>query len=162
MRVDVAAAEEHRRAVQRSAIVAREARRANETGAQAGNAGVAFCIARREFEGEAAALGEADQCDAIGGDAAAGKVVDDRRNGGERPRQMRLVLLQRREKRARIPGAARRARSDVGKIGLPQRAGQAQDVVGAATAAVQQHDGGAGVLERRAGGGDGHGGGRHG
>src|SRR5262245_38536741 len=65
MEVDVAAADEHRRARQCARIIPRRARWADQAGAQPHRTAVAAGVTRRVFEGEAAALREPEQYDAI-------------------------------------------------------------------------------------------------
>jgi len=61
VRIDVAAAEEHRRVLEIVGIVARSAVRANEPTAETDNAAVPPCMTRGKLEGEARALREAQE-----------------------------------------------------------------------------------------------------
>src|SRR5260370_7279955 len=63
VRVDIATAEEYRRALQRSRVSSRSLIRADEPGAQSDHGAVAPRVPGSKFEGEAAALRESDQHD---------------------------------------------------------------------------------------------------
>src|SRR5215468_4478795 len=65
MGVDVRAAEEHRRPFERPGILPRRPRRADQSAAVQHDAAVASGVARREFRGEACALREPEQHDAV-------------------------------------------------------------------------------------------------
>src|SRR5258707_11147405 len=58
VRVDIATAEEYRRALQRSRVSSRSLIRADEPGAQSDHGAVAPRVPGSEFEGEAAAIGQ--------------------------------------------------------------------------------------------------------
>src|SRR5690625_7278393 len=76
VRVDVAAAQKHRRAFERAVVVAGRALRATETAGQYGEATVAARVARHELAGEAGALRETQQEDAFKGYPRAGHLLD--------------------------------------------------------------------------------------
>src|SRR5262249_8969328 len=93
--IDVTAAKEHRRAVERTGIVARRAGRTDQPAAQPSHRRVAPRLARDELERKTGALGEAEERDPLVRDALGVEPVDDRADRVQRRRQLWFVLLQR-------------------------------------------------------------------
>src|SRR5262245_3618198 len=63
MRVHVAAAQKHVRAVERARVVARRARRSDQAAAQRKHARITLCVTRGEFERQARTLRKAEEAD---------------------------------------------------------------------------------------------------
>ena len=69
VRVDIAAPQEHRRAVERTRVNARRAWRTDQSPAETDHRRIAPRVARGELQRQARALGEAQDHDTVGGNA---------------------------------------------------------------------------------------------
>src|SRR5262245_46799528 len=87
--IDVAAAQKHRRAVERTGVVARGPWRTDQASAQPDHRCVTPRMTRGELERQAGALRKPEQPDPIRADACRDSVRDDAVKGRERVAQMR-------------------------------------------------------------------------
>src|SRR3954470_21577979 len=106
MRVGVTGPEEHGRAAERAGIIPRRARRPDQAAREADHRAEAAGVPCGVFQGEAGALREAQERDALAWDAACEEVGDDRLDPAERRVEIRLVRFEWRQERVRVPGVA--------------------------------------------------------
>ena len=138
VRVDIAAAEHDARSGKRTAIVARRTLRTDEARTQSDDGAIAPRIAGCIFERETAALGKAEQDDLLRGKAIVAELADERVDLSEGARQMRLVLLDGRKKRVRIPGPARCLWCEISHVRLRENLSQIEHSLRCGAAAMKK------------------------
>ncbi len=106
-----------------------------------------------ELRGEAGALREAGEDDAVERDAGGKDEVDDGLDAGEGGVEEGLVLIARDEEGVGVPGEAFGLGGEEGdrSVGRGQRAGEGEDVSSGAAATVEKDDGAFGLIESSAG-----------
>ena len=130
VRVHVTATEKHRRPVERAGVVAWRSGRANHTSAEPHDCGVLTRVTRGEFQRQTGALRESHEHDPFGLNPLPRDVVDQSLDDTQPRTHARLVLIDWRKKRVRIPrrpGCLRRQIGDVGGTELPPKL---KDVLG--------------------------------
>lgn len=152
--IHVAAAQEDRRSIQRTLVVALGIIRADQCAAQSHEAAVTAGVAGGKFKRQAAALRKAQDHNALGRHAALDELIEDITHQVEGGSQPGFVGGEGIEEAVGVPGIAEGLGCDIEKPGLGQLAGQGQDIFGRGAAAVHHEHGSFGVLERLAGGAD--------
>src|SRR5205814_8697825 len=132
-----AAADEDRRALEVARVVAGRAVRAYEAAAEADNTAVAPRVPRAELEREARPLRESEKDHTLGWHVFR-DVGQNFLEHRYRRREMRLVAVDGRGERVRIPGVPRGLRRQVCEVGMHQLLTDGHDVGRAGAASVDQ------------------------
>ena len=151
VRIAVAAAEEDRRAGQRSRVIPGGSRRADQAAGEPHQSAIATGVAGGELEREAGALGEAEEDRPLGRNPRRRQLRQHLAEPGERRGEAGLVALHRRQEAGGIPGAPRRLRRHAGELRVPQLGEQQQDILRRGPAPVHHHHGGRRLAQRAAG-----------
>lgn len=158
VRVGVSAADEDGGARERAGVVEIGAGLADEAAGKGKEAGEAGGVGGDEFSGEASALGEASEGDAIGGEAGGDREIDDGVDHFEGGGEPRLVAGARGHKGVGVPGGVDGLWGEEGETWQVESLGETEDVVGGGAAPVEKDDdagglveGGAGALDMRVG-----------
>src|SRR5690625_307519 len=151
--VDVAAAEEHWRALQVSAVVAFHALWPDHATGQHREAAVALRVARRVLTDQTGTLREAEKYGSLGGDAGSLNFSEYLADAFKCRVEPRLVVLERRQERVGVPGVVGRfGRHECDAID-GQHFSEAEDAAGAVAAAVDHDHRSLGILKGNSGAG---------
>src|SRR5581483_3465376 len=124
---------------------------ADEAAAQADDAAVALGVASGVFEGEARALGKAEEDGAFGGNACLLDVGEDAADKGEGGGEPGFIGGKWLYETIGIPRVVSGLGGEVGEVGILEFVGEEEDVVGGCAASVNENHGGMGAVEWCAG-----------
>jgi septum formation protein len=150
MRIDIRTGEEQASALKRSFMLARRARRADETAREAEHRAIGAGTARSAFEREAGALRKAHQAGLFRQKPHIFQRIEQFAHGLERLVELRLVRGEGGEERVRIPAPRCGLRRKEGDIGLGQGIGEIENAGRGRAAPMERDDRACRAGERRA------------
>src|SRR5205085_1516416 len=141
VRVDVAAPEKHRRAVERSRILTGRSCRPDQTSTQTDNSSEACRVACGILERETRPLRKTEQRDALRSNSLRPQIVDERHEYVQGRGQVGLVVGDRRQKGTRVPRMPECFRRNIRDIVGTELSSERDYVGGGSATPVDENDG---------------------